>query len=829
MKTILFLLVFSVSFNLFSQDWENIGPGGGSDIHVLVVHPTNADIVYAGGDIEGVFKSVNGGQTWKNINSNLAQMNLTPSAFWISDIIIDPNNSSHLFLCTAAGLFHSTNAGDSWQTLYSEFIDEEPVSVSTLAVSVDNPSVLYMGLGDRNDGSMADFEAFANYEEKEGLYKSIDNGTTWTEIEVTGLSSMSAIHSIVTLENNQLIISTTKGVFYSNDGGSNWQNRSTTLPHENTYILKKAVENGSPILYLTLKAIATSGNPNSYEGGFYRSNNLGQNWVNVSGDLPIYDASEDMFYDYWKYDINPINPNHVLISPTRGSFWENSGIFECTDVTQSNPQWHLKYVPNAGAWMDLNWYNDPYAFDIAFAPSNSNRVYYCNVYINKSDDGGTTFNSAFSNEISSSEWIGNGLELMNIDGVTFHPTNSQIVYLSYDDMGLFKTENHFNSYKRLDSNQNPSFGTIQEVDGVKDVLIDPDNGQLYVSRWGGSMGGYIENYPNGGVIKSTDGGLSFQDITNGAFSGRSDLAINFSVGTAGNRTIYSAVYHHGVFKSTNDGQTWTTLNNGILNPQNVWDIAINPTNTNQIFVSLNNRGLFLNALYMSNDAGNSWNIVDAAPQGDILEIVFNSQGEIFIAVSDNFDWPENGGVYRSSDNGLTWNEIFDYPLPIDIEISTNNDNHIIISCPMIYKENSITQGVYLSKDKGVNWQNIAYFIPHSGFNFAKINPHVNDEIIVGTSGGGIWRNTSPVLNLKEISNLNYDSTIFPNPVEDVLNLPKTIKEVKSIKIYNIDGQIIENKMFTINENKINLKNLTSGFYYIEIISNEMLTLPFIKK
>ena len=38
---------------LGQYDWQNIGPGAGSDLHFLAVQPDNADIIYAGGDIEG--------------------------------------------------------------------------------------------------------------------------------------------------------------------------------------------------------------------------------------------------------------------------------------------------------------------------------------------------------------------------------------------------------------------------------------------------------------------------------------------------------------------------------------------------------------------------------------------------------------------------------------------------------------------------------------------------------------------------------------------------------------------------------------------------------
>ena len=83
------LLLLIISHHCLGNNWQNIGPGAGSDLHFLAVQPDNADIIYAGGDIEGLFKTTDGGQTWQSINNNLAQEHYSAGIYWINDIVID--------------------------------------------------------------------------------------------------------------------------------------------------------------------------------------------------------------------------------------------------------------------------------------------------------------------------------------------------------------------------------------------------------------------------------------------------------------------------------------------------------------------------------------------------------------------------------------------------------------------------------------------------------------------------------------------------------------------------------------------------------------------
>ena len=97
----------------------------------IAVDPGNSDVVYftAPGDntytYKGVYKSINGGGSWQVMNTGITNYNVGP-------IVIDPNNSSVLYLgskLNTAPLYKSTNGGANW-ILSSDLLTYPPVKMS---------------------------------------------------------------------------------------------------------------------------------------------------------------------------------------------------------------------------------------------------------------------------------------------------------------------------------------------------------------------------------------------------------------------------------------------------------------------------------------------------------------------------------------------------------------------------------------------------------------------------------------------------------------------------------------------------------------------------
>ncbi len=87
--------------------WTSNGPDGRS-IRAVVVDPASNSTVYAGSEGGGVFKSLDGGVTWRAINNGDL-----PSLF-VRDLILDPSDGSMLYAGTSSGVAKSTDGGNNW-------------------------------------------------------------------------------------------------------------------------------------------------------------------------------------------------------------------------------------------------------------------------------------------------------------------------------------------------------------------------------------------------------------------------------------------------------------------------------------------------------------------------------------------------------------------------------------------------------------------------------------------------------------------------------------------------------------------------------------------
>ncbi|NOY36197.1 MAG: T9SS type A sorting domain-containing protein [Chlorobi bacterium] len=834
--TLSFCLI-AVFYTTQSQTWSNIGPGAGSDLHYLVIQPDNKDVIYTAGDIEGIFKSTDGGNSWQNINHNLTNMPYGSDIYWINEIKLDPANYQRIYICDGVGFFKSEDGGDTWQKLFPTVIDDNnpPVETSAIAVDSADPSRLFLGLGDEaGECSFSDFLPFPGYDGPWGIYRSMDSGQTWTAIN-NGLPDSLSVHTIDIIPNTDTIVmATNRGVFRSDDGGATWLPKNSGLPHDNCYRISVDNDYGSYILTLTLKVIGNLPDSTTFSGGIFRSDDLGDTWYDITGNLPKYDPYDELFYDYWKFDIDPTDVDVIYIATNPGSGYDQTGIFATWD---GGINWDLIYTPIIGGWMDTAFFWEGYAYDIRIAKSDPSRMAICRDHVEVSDDSGNTWHNAFTNAVGGG-WKGNGLECMNTESVAFDPADSNKMYVGYDDFGLFRSDDGGNSFLRLDSHEDPVIGTISDIDAVKDILVDPVNGDLYIERYQGSQGGLMAGYTSGGLVFSSDNGVTVSDITgNLPKDGRYDVTIDFTSGTTGNRTIYAAIYHNGVYKSTDGGASWNTINTGLgANTTYVWDIAINPLNVQELYLGINSWGAGFNGLYKSVDGGQNWSQVSGIPSGDIGKVYISNQQDVFIGISDNFDWSSSGGLYRSSDHGTTWNKILSHSRVVDVDINPANSN-VIMAVGQQWYNMTLTEdhGIFISEDNGVSWNVItSQNITHTGFNFARFNPHNPLQVYAGTAGGGLWRTTlnittgTPPDNSEHLSEIK----IWPNPARDKLTISRTGMETPAeISILNILGEEVLN-IVNSGQKKwiVDVSRWKPGIYLIRLKTNQDISLlRFVKK
>ncbi|HWH53927.1 MAG TPA: hypothetical protein VN651_20400 [Gemmatimonadaceae bacterium] len=172
----------------YGSNWEPVFDSAGTgSIGAIAVAPSDPKVIYVGtgaGIIrpdlatgDGVYKSTDGGKTWANIGLHDTQM--------IAYIDVDPTNPDRVFVAALGhpygpnaerGIFRSTDGGKSWQkVLYKD----EYASGNDVRIDPSNPNIVYAALWEQQQ-SFIEGGGFGSA--ARGIYKSVDGGTTWTEI-----------------------------------------------------------------------------------------------------------------------------------------------------------------------------------------------------------------------------------------------------------------------------------------------------------------------------------------------------------------------------------------------------------------------------------------------------------------------------------------------------------------------------------------------------------------------------------------------------------------------------------------------------------------------
>ena len=202
-----------------------------ASIGAIAVAPSDHNIIYVGsgeacirGNItygNGVYKTIDGGRTWRNIGLRDTRH--------IGAVIVDPKNPNIVFVAALGhaygpneerGVFRTTDGGATWQKVL--FKDNKTGAVDVV-FDPANSATLFASLWEvyRTPWSLSSGGPGS------GLYKSIDGGATWKRLEANGLPAgiMGRIGISVASDSNRvyaLIESKAGGLYRSDDGGENW-------------------------------------------------------------------------------------------------------------------------------------------------------------------------------------------------------------------------------------------------------------------------------------------------------------------------------------------------------------------------------------------------------------------------------------------------------------------------------------------------------------------------------------------------------------------------------------------------------------------------------
>ena len=294
--------------------WRNVSDGffKTGSVGAIAVAESDPNVVYVGmgehavrgvmthhGD--GVYKSTDAGKTWKRMGLELSQH--------ISRIVIDPRNPNIVLVAAQGalysssqqrGIFKSTDGGATWKNVL--FVNDK-TGAAELSMDMTNPRIIYAAMWEHGRLPWKVISGGPG----SGLYKSTDEGDTWTRLKEGLPEEMGKMSIAVSRSNPEKVYALIEsdsdkeagGLFVSTNAGKKWSRVTNDhrLVQRAWYYIELFIDpkNENTVYVMSASAL--------------RSSDGGKNWDTLSG-------THGDFHDLW---INPDDPNNFIISNDGGS------------------------------------------------------------------------------------------------------------------------------------------------------------------------------------------------------------------------------------------------------------------------------------------------------------------------------------------------------------------------------------------------------------------------------------------------------------------------------------------------------------------------------
>jgi photosystem II stability/assembly factor-like uncharacterized protein len=414
--------------------------------------------------------------------------------------------------------------------------------------------------------------------------------------------------------------------------------------------------------------------------------------------------------------------------------------------------------------LNQNNYQDIRSFAVLggslFAGSNPDGVFY-------SGNGGSSWTAR------------NGGMLKNISVSSFHTKGSLVFTCIYND-GVFVSSD--NGVTWIPKNSGIALGGDRSI---MSFLVSGNN--IFAGAFTG-------------LYLSTNDGNTWVKQANTNFQ----TGYVSSLKVIGNSIFAGIKYTKGVQVSTDNGQSWTVINNG-LTSLNINALEVNGSN---LFAGTSAGGIFI-----STDNGASWNAVNSGITNLNVTSLSLFNGNLYAGT-------QGAGVFKSSNNGTSWT-------PINTGISNLNILSLANDGIALYA-GALAGDIFATVNNGASWT-----IRREGIvNTSILNIGVSGNYIFAGTQTGIWRRLQTELTgvtaaSEELPDKFSLSQNYPNPFNPNTVIKFRIKDSRNVilKVYDLKGSevitLINEKMKQGEyEVSFNGTGLSSGIYFYTLSAGD---------
>jgi photosystem II stability/assembly factor-like uncharacterized protein len=597
------------------QSWKHMGLKASEHIGKILLDPRNSDVVYVaaqgplwgpGGD-RGLYKSADGGKTWKrilNIGENTG----------VTDVVLDPRRPDHLLAAAyqrrrkvwtlidggpESALYRSTDGGATWTKVKAGLPTVDLGRVG-LAVAPSNPDIVY-----------ATVEAS---EKKGGIFRSTDRGVTWERRNEFSQGAMYYGHVYVDPKNAERIYVMGVLIQVSDDGGKTLHPLGEPSKHVDNHVIW--IDPRDTNYYLV-----------GCDGGIYESFDRAATW-HFHSNLPI-----TQFYDI---AVSNDAPFYHVYGGTQDNFTLGGPARTRSVHGGTNGDW---FVTEGGD-----------GFHCRVDPQDANTV-YC-----EAQYGALTRFERRTGEsmgIQPQPGLGEPPLRWNWDSPLLISSHLHTrVYFAANK--LFRSDDRGDTWKaisgdltrQIDRNQLPIMGKVWPAESVAKNESTSLYGNITALAESPKDGDVLYVGTDDGLIQVTeDGGKKWRRVDKFPSVPERTYVSRLLASRHGERTVYAAFDNHKnsdfapyLLKSSDAGKTWTSLKGDLPANGPVLALAEDPTDGNLFFVGTEF------AVYFSSDGGRHWirlkggiptiAVRDLAIQGQMNDLVVGTFGRGIYVLDD---------------------------------------------------------------------------------------------------------------------------------------------------------------------------------------------------